>query len=192
MESDQHYLFGEKIREIRKAKNITINQISKETGLTASFISQFERGKTEASVASIQKIAKALGVSVSSLFNNKSEIEPTDGDYPVIIRKERRKKLTYPDHKNIIDYLLTGHGGHLELIYSEIEPGGESGEQYSHNSEEECILVLKGELEVTIQDKKYVLLKGDTITFCSRDPHGWRNIGKEKLEILFIVTPPSF
>src|SRR5690625_5280300 len=97
---------GQKIRDIRKGKKMTINEVAKQTGFTPSFISQLERGLTKASVSSLQKITRALDITLSSLFNSADEI-PTTNQSTNLIRKKERSKLVFPDEKST-DYLLTG------------------------------------------------------------------------------------
>lgn len=191
MENDQETI-GYKIRKIRESNQMTINQLATETGFTPSFISQFERGLTKASVASLQKIATVLSINLSTLFEQEHEKKLSSKlKEPVIIRKSNRRKLVYPDDKSV-DYLLTGLHGQFEVIYSEIDPNGSSGELFSHNSIEECITVLQGQMEISIGDDYHILLGGDTITFSSRTPHGWKNSGSEVLKLLWVVTPPTY
>jgi len=190
--TDSQIEIGKKIREIRELKQITINQVAKETGFTPSFISQFERGLTKASVSSLRKITSSLNIELSTLFEDDDEsAKSAHRNKPTIIRKNKRKRLDYPDGKSI-DYLLTNLSGEFEVIYSKLEPGGFSGDLISHNSVEECVIVLKGQLAVTIDNNRYTLEKGDTITFSSLSPHGWENIGEETLEVIWIVSPPSY
>jgi|SRR5690625_3621541 len=185
---------GKYLRKVRESKKITINEIAKKTGFTPSFISQFERGLTKASISSLQKIVQALNMSLSELFihtNSTTKNEAKHSDKPNLVRKENRSKLSYPDNKSF-DYLLTGIHGQFEMILSEIEPGGGSGELVSHNDSEEGITVLQGMMEITIGSKKYTLYQGDTITFPSHIPHGWKNIGDELLKLIWIVSPPTY
>jgi transcriptional regulator with XRE-family HTH domain len=182
---------GERIHAIRKSKGMTIKEVANITGLTPSFISQLERGITTASIASIQKIAQALGTQLSVLFNEEPAASPPSS-LPTVIRKNSRVKLVYPNLPNTVDYILTGRGGKLEVLHSTIEPGGHSGGLYSHDSDEECIVVLRGTMELMVDDKMYHLSEGDSITFCSRQAHGWRNIGQDVLEVIWIITPPTY
>lgn len=183
---------GVKLRELRTAKGKTINQIAKETGLTSSFISQFERGLTTASIASIQRITKALNENLSSLFTDDDPQVIDQNQKPVVMRKSQRRILTYPSPENTVDYLLTGLGGRFEVIYSKVEPGGGSGEPYTHDSDEECIIIIRGIMEVIIGELKYVLEEGDSVTFCSRIPHGWKNAGSDSLEVIWVIAPPTY
>ncbi|TCP24961.1 XRE family transcriptional regulator [Scopulibacillus darangshiensis] len=191
MEKSQQKIIGEKIRAIRESKGITINLVAKETGFTSSFISQFERGLTKASIASLQKIASVLKINLAELFEQNDNAIPDQEQSTVVTRKADRRKLAYPDGK-AVDFMLTGLGGKLEVTYSQIEPGGGSGELFSHDIAEECIVVLKGDIDITVGEDHYVLYEGDTITFSSRVLHGWKNTGAETCELIWIVTPPTY
>jgi quercetin dioxygenase-like cupin family protein len=68
-----------------------------------------------------------------------------------------------------------------------------SGEApYSHDSDEECGIVLRGRLEVTVAGETYLLQHGDAITFESHLPHSWRNSTDEECEALWVLTPPGY
>lgn len=181
---------GENIRRIRKEKRYTIETIAVKTGLTASFISQFERSLTDGSVATIKKIADALDVPVSALFSD-NEADPQIIEEVSIVRKDRRKKMPYPDGK-LTDYMLTTGEGKLQVLLCEVSPGGGSGSQYHHAGDEECITILEGQMEITVDTNTYILNTGDTINFPSHKPHAWRNIGKDQLKVIWIITPSGF
>ncbi|MGE7946288.1 helix-turn-helix domain-containing protein [Lysinibacillus sp. NPDC093688] len=181
---------GENIRRIRKEKHYTIEKIAEKTGLTASFISQFERSLTDGSVATIKKIADALELPVSALFSD-NEVYPQIIEDVSIVRKDRRKKMSYPDGR-LTDYMLTTGEGKLQVLLCEVEVGGCSGSQYNHAGDEECIIILEGQMEITIDTNTYILNIGDTINFPSHKPHAWRNIGKETLKVIWIITPTGF
>ena len=68
--------------------------------------------------------------------------------------------------------------------------GGE--EPYAHDSDEECVIVLKGRMHFWVGDEFYDLNEGDSLLFESRIPHRNRNPGVTKAEVLWIATPPSY
>ena len=81
----------------------------------------------------------------------------------------------------------------LQVILSVIEPDEGSGDEpYAHDSDEECVIVLKGSLEFAVGTERYLLQEGDSIVFGSRTPHWNRNPGPTKAEVLWITTPPSY
>ncbi|MFC2948104.1 helix-turn-helix domain-containing protein [Virgibacillus sediminis] len=182
---------GQRLRTIRLSKKLTLNYIARQTGLTASFISQFERGLTTASIASMQKIAQVLGFPLASLFEN-GNIQDYKTNEVSIVRKKDRNHLFYPEPTLTKDYLLTKLDGKIQVIYSITKPGGESGEPYSHNSDEECIIIMSGKMELTVNNQTFTLFEGDTVNFSSRLHHSWKNTGNKILEVLWVITPPSF
>jgi uncharacterized cupin superfamily protein len=83
--------------------------------------------------------------------------------------------------------------GKLQVIFTEIQPGGGSGDEpYSHESDEECVVLLKGKLDFWVGDEHYRMKAGDSLTFESRIPHKNRNPGPGQAEVLWVMTPPSY
>jgi quercetin dioxygenase-like cupin family protein len=99
-----------------------------------------------------------------------------------------------PEGLKAVDEFLTGNNAtRLQLILSTIEPGGATGpEPYTHDSDEEVVLVLEDILDMWVGDEHYVLREGDAITFPSRLPHWNANHGSDPVTVLFCLTPPSF
>lgn len=60
--------FGRKLRKIRRDRDLTQDQLAEAIGVTLDFISRMERGQDAASFETLDKLAKALGVPVSELF----------------------------------------------------------------------------------------------------------------------------
>lgn len=161
--------------------------MARAAGLTESFISQMERSRVNPSVASLQRIAQALDTPLGRLFD---EVAAPNGR---VVRRAQRARLTYPGLR-ATDYLLSPDlKGRLEVIWAEAAPGGGSGEEpYSHEGDEECIVVIGGRMEIYVGDERYVLGPGDAITFSSRLPHRWKNVGRGMLKAIWTITPPSY
>jgi transcriptional regulator with XRE-family HTH domain len=178
---------GLTIRRLRDGRGFSLKELAARSGLTQSFLSQVERGLTSPSVASLRKVAQAFGVPLAALFQGPSP----RGDR--VVRLEERRQLVHPG-KQWRDYLLTPNlKGKLQVILSVIEPGGGSGEEpYAHDSDEECVVVLRGRLEFWVDADRYLLEAGDSIVFESRLPHRNINPGPEQAEVLWITTPPSY
>lgn len=181
---------GGRIRQIRRARSITLAQLAGAAGISIGHLSELERGVTVASVKVVQDISKALGINVGSLF----EMTPHDlsEGRPLVVRSGARKLLKY-DGLGLRDYLLSPHlDGSLELLLCEIEPGGTSGDEpYIHQGEEAAFL-LSGQLEIWIGEKHYRLREGDSFGFPSMIPHRYRNPGLTVTRIIWAITPPSF
>lgn len=177
---------GARIRALRQARRLTLRDVSERAGVTESFLSQVERDVTSPSIATVQRIAHALDLSIAQLFAE----EPATGR---VVRREARRRVAYPGLRAVDEFLTSNMAGRLQVILSTIEPGGGTGaEPYTHDSDEEVVVVLSGVLDLWVGDEHYVLREGDAITFPSRLPHWNMNHGETAAVVLFCVTPPSF
>lgn len=101
--------------------------------------------------------------------------------------------LVHPQRRWRDSLLTPSLSGKLQVIFTEIEPGGGSGDEpYSHQSDEECVVLLKGRLDFWVGEEHYLLKAGDSLTFESRIPHKNHNPGPGRTEVLWIMTPPSY
>jgi transcriptional regulator with XRE-family HTH domain len=177
---------GARIRSVRQARRLTLRDVSERAGVTESFLSQVERDVTSPSIATLQRIARALDLSIAQLFAE----EPETGR---VVRREARRRVAYPGLRSIDEFLTSNMAGRLQVILSTIQPGGGTGaEPYTHDSDEEVVVVLSGVLDLWVGDEHYVLREGDAITFPSRLPHWNMNQGDVPVTVLFCLTPPSF
>lgn len=176
---------GDKVRQARKARGFTLEQVARRVGVTQGAISQIELGRTNPSVATLKALADSLGITVGDLFN--SNRAPRS----LVVRPHERRVLASGD--GIGYQLLTPDTtGRVEFILSEYEPGATTGDlRYSHPGEE-CGLVLQGRLEIQIGDEVYALKAGDSIRFDCSVPHRLTNIGRTVLRCVWAVSPPSF
>jgi transcriptional regulator with XRE-family HTH domain len=177
---------GSRIRALRQSRRLTLRELAARAGVTESFLSQVEREVTSPSIASVQRIARALDLSIAQLFAE----EPTSGR---VVRREARRRIAYPGLKAVDEFHTANMAGRLQVILSTIEPGGGTGEEpYTHDSDEEVVVVLEGVLDLWIGDEHHVLREGDAITFASKIPHWNMNMGEVPAVVLFCLTPPSF
>jgi transcriptional regulator with XRE-family HTH domain len=177
---------GPRIRALRQARNITLRELAGRAGVTESFLSQVEREVTSPSIASVQKIARGLDLAIAELFTE-------EVPHGRLVRRGDRRRIAYPGLGAVDEFLTSGLDGRMQVILSTIEPGGGTGDEaYAHESDEEVVIVLSGTLELWVQDERYVLEAGDTVTYSSRLKHRNRNIGTGTAVVLFCLTPPSF
>ena len=177
---------GRRVRSLRDEKGLPLRAVAEAAGVSESFLSQVERGLASPSVASLRRIAEALGESVGSFFEGPA----VSGR---VVRVRDRRRLIHP-RRHWEDVLLTPPSAkRLQVILSTVEPESGSGpEAYTHDSDEECVLVLRGSLEFWVDEERFDLQEGDALVFESRLPHRNHNPGPGKAEVLWIITPPSY
>lgn len=187
MDNSSNESIGKRIRQIRTSKKITLEEVGNKTGLTPSFISQFERGLSQASIGSINKIANAIGAKMSTLFSDIAENgNGYDYEIPSIVRFKDRLQLYYPGQMK--DYLLSDPKRSLEAFYGEIEPYGTSSEVYIFHGDEEFLLILEGSLKIEVANHQYTLNEGDSMGFHAQSPHRWWNETDQTVRLLWVIS----
>jgi transcriptional regulator with XRE-family HTH domain len=176
---------GRRLRALRSARNLSMRDLAASAGVSESFVSQVERGVANPSVVSLQRLAHALNTSIAALF------EESDA-HGRVVRASQRPRLVHPQRKWEDSLLTPRDSKFLQVILSVIEPGSGAGAPYAHESDEECVIVLKGSLEFRVGDESYLLEEGDSLVFESRLKHWNQNPGTSKAEVLWISTPPSY
>ena len=165
---------------------MTLKAVAQAAGVTESFLSQVERDIASPSIATLRRIAVALGTSIGDLLDS-----PASQAH--LIRRAQRRAVAYPGLGARDEFLTDGTGARLQVIESLVEPGGGTGaEAYAHESDEECVVVLDGCLDLWVGEEEYRLETGDSIRYSSRTAHRNRNPGPAPARVLFILTPPSF
>jgi len=177
---------GERLRDIRRLRRCTLRTVAERAGVSESFLSQVERGRASASIASLRRIAGALGVTVADLF------EPSGPPRPKVLRRDERPSLSF----GILGTkrLLTPRPlRHLEVFVGELDAGGSTGaEPYAHGDSEELLIVLSGTVELELGGELHVLESSDSIDYRSSTPHRVNNVGDERAEVIWIISPPSY
>jgi transcriptional regulator with XRE-family HTH domain len=177
---------GERLRELRRFRRATLRTIADRSGLSESFLSQVERGRSSASIASLRRIADALGISMADLF------EPDAVPGPKVIRRQDRPTLAF----GVLGKkaLLTPKPlHHLEVFVGELEVGGSTGDQpYVHGDSEELVVVISGSVQLELGGELFDLERGDSIDYRSSTPHRVSNTGQEVAEVMWIISPPSY
>jgi transcriptional regulator with XRE-family HTH domain len=200
---------GKKIRQERLSRQLTLEKFSEMTGLSKSFLSQIERGLTEPSITSLKKIAKQFGFSVVNLFQNgdltnsdwayqkntqkAAEMKPVYLDKAEVVRAARRKRFALPGSKVMYDLITPDMNRQLEVMYMRVKEGEKSGDEPIVDPPGEKVgLVLKGSIEFTVGNETYLLSEGDSLYYPAHVPHSWRAVEGEVIEVIHILTPPSF
>jgi len=177
---------GPRIRALRQARGFTLRELAERAGVTESFLSQVEREVTSPSIASVQRIARGLDLAIAELFAE-------EAPHGRVVRLADRRRIAYPGLRAVDEFLTSGLDGRLQVILSTIEPGGGTGDEaYTHESDEEVVIVLAGRLELWVANEHHLLEEGDTVTYSSRLPHRNVNPGPSTATVLFCLTPPSF
>jgi transcriptional regulator with XRE-family HTH domain len=177
---------GARLRVARQRKHLTMRTVAERSGLSRGFINQVELGQVSPSFASLSKIADSLGESLVELF------QPPTRRREGLVRAGERVRMTLPEGGYLDEILTPSLEGKLLVLRSTILPGAESGPAYHHDADEECVILLDGRLQVTVEDQVYDLAPGDALTYRSLRPHAWRNSGDQVAVAIWVITPPKY
>ncbi|MBW6494391.1 MAG: cupin domain-containing protein [Burkholderiaceae bacterium] len=179
---------GSQLRQRRRAKGLTLTELSRLAGLSVGLLSQIERGVSAPSLKSLMQISAALGIPPSWLFDQGSPQDPLEKG--LVVRRGARRRLDLGSYGVTKELLTPDLGGELQLYLVEIRPGGQSGpEAYTHRGEE-AGLVLAGTLELIVEDRTVLLYEGDSFRFESSVPHRYTNPGTTPTTAVWINSLP--
>ncbi|GAA1787228.1 XRE family transcriptional regulator [Planosporangium flavigriseum] len=176
---------GSIVRAARTRRRMTLRQLSTVTGLSESFLSQFERGLSQASIASLRSITGAVGITLADVFTTSGAAGAR------VLRQSARPTMPFGD--NAVKYLLTPHPmRHLEAFCVTFQPNGSTGDtHYTHGDSEELLLVTSGAVKLELSTDVFLLEAGDSIAFWSSVPHRVVNVSQEPSQALWVISSPS-
>ncbi|MFP5330798.1 MAG: helix-turn-helix domain-containing protein [Acidimicrobiia bacterium] len=178
---------GEVIRERRKGR-FTVKQLATASGVSIGVLSEIERGIGNPSYRTLHKIAQALDIQIGELVEGASERRPRSA----VVRVSERMRLQFGSEGLVYELLTPDLHGRLEMLQTRVPAGWNNLTDPFQHDGEECVLLLRGTLVVTLAGDTHELATGDAITYDASHPHAWENRTQEEALIVGAVTPPSF
>lgn len=173
---------GNVIRRIRKHKGMTVTELAEAASMSASYISQMERGLISPSVTALHQLSEALGVPTFYFFVEEDQLD-------IVVRAHERKVM---DIDSTARYELVSPSlrRNMQLVQCTLPVGQSTRKEPFPHRGEEAAYVVRGRVELTVGEHEYVLEAGDCAQFEAALPHKYRNIGEEDAVILFSISPP--
>jgi transcriptional regulator with XRE-family HTH domain len=163
---------GERIRELRETKGLSLREVADLTGFSTALLSQMENHLISPSLGTLIKLSKALEVNLGYFFGE------GPGEPYAIVRRDERKKVSRFASKNGVKYGYSYESlgfekkdRHMEPFLVTLEPATIKSAKTSTHEGEEFIFVLEGEMEVTLGNHTDILYPGDSIYYDSTIPH---------------------
>lgn len=180
--------FGEKLKILRKKKDLTLDKLAELSGVAKATLSRIENGVTTGNLKTHIKICEALNVNLGELYKDLEENE---------------EKIATFDEKNIHDAEVFNYEERVSSIIlakqttkKKMLPQLLIIEESKHTPIEEnkpgtdlFIYCLEGEAQVSIADKIYKMKKNSTIYFDASIPHSIKNIGSKTTKLITVISP---
>jgi XRE family transcriptional regulator, regulator of sulfur utilization len=176
---------GARLRQLRRSRGVSLADVAEGTGISPSFLSMVEKGKSDITISRLMRLVHWFGVSVADLVQ-----EPSSS--PVqIVRADARRSLRLADERISIQ-MLTADGRHAMMpVINVYDEGGGMVDPTRHDGEE-FVHVLDGRLELTVAGGQPIVLEaGDSAYYRSDVPHSFRNAGRGRARFLGVTTPPN-
>ena len=165
-------LMGHTLKSLRKERKLTLKDLAEKTGVSISFLSQVERGKSSVTLESLKKIADALDVN-PSVFFAKDDLQDD--------LTTRRQRFYYKD----LSYGI--QDANFSPILVTLQPGENEGNAFSHGGHE-FLFVVEGLLTVEIDGKQLQLSEQESILFDAHKTHYWFNHTEQVVRFLVVSS----
>lgn len=177
-----NFIIGENLKNIRKKRNLSLDDVASLTGVSKAMIGQIERGKSNPTVSTLWKIATGLKIPFSFFMENKSVNYEVINCYDIqpILEEDNKMKIytIFPfDTKN-----------NFEILTIDLEEDCVHSSPKHDDFVEEYIIVTEGTLEMEFEGEKVELKKGSSIRFSANINHTYRNNEKEKCTFQNIIV----
>ena len=178
---------GRRLRELRRARKLSLETVVARTDLSIGFVSQIERGLSSPSLRVLATLADVLGVGIAGLFGATPN---DDGAANGIVTREVQRAELRLWRTGISKQLLSPAGteSRLNLFLVHLEPGGNTGDEFYTHDGEEAGLVLEGEMILTVDAETWTLKQGDSFRFASRRPHRFSNPADDAKAVVLWVN----
>ncbi|HPQ54619.1 MAG TPA: cupin domain-containing protein [Spirochaetota bacterium] len=187
MKNGVKYRFGDRLRDIRERKGVTLRAVAEKVGVSESLISQIERNRVSPSIDTLFSIVDVLGVDPDYLFRDYRQARKVN----IVRSDERRTVVTEGVAYSQLSVLHEFDNEYaIEAFHMEIDAGGEKGSSDYGHPGMELGYILEGKGELVYGTETYPLRKGDSVSFSSDIPHVLRNTGKGRLTAMWVITPP--
>jgi transcriptional regulator with XRE-family HTH domain len=179
---------GDRLKDARKSAGLSLNALSKRSGVVASTICKIENHTMVPTITTLLRIASGLGKELDFFINEGNSQRPYK-----VIRSNDSMVSTLKGQRNLLRSASSKlRNTRLEVHHNRISKGGSSGKSFLLHTSEEVALCLKGSIVFEIEGDKVTLNPMDSIHIEGRCRHRWMNPREETAEVIFIFSPPLF
>lgn len=177
---------GADIRALRKARGLTLAELGETLGRSVGWLSQVERDLSEPSITDLRQMARALDVSVSSLFRSAAP----EHEQGVIVRAASRRPIGSRDAGLVEELLSPDLTDDFEMVHSTFEAGGRISDPVTRPTQEVGYIV-SGRLDLEISGHIYSLNVGDSFRIRG-EPFRWMNPYALPCVVIWVIAPPVY
>jgi transcriptional regulator with XRE-family HTH domain len=177
---------GRKLRDLRQRRELSLSEVARATNISASMLSQLERGIVAPSLATVNTLAQFYETRLFELFQ-----DPGQQFNGVLVRRGERAKVRLSG-SNAAYELISGTRQDLQLVEIKLEAGQGVVDHTMSHPGEECALVLEGSVRAHLGGQEFDLEEGDSLQYRATVPHSYAARTEAGARLIIAMTPPSF
>lgn len=176
---------GQRIRKLRKEKDLTLVEIAEKTGVAQATLSRIETGSMTGTIDSHEKIAEVLGIGLAELYTG------VDGRYDEIHHTSAEQRKVTHHSKNVHIELLTSESSKKKItpVLLTLETGSKTTSEKSERGVEKFLYVLSGSISASVDKETFVVKEGETLYFDASLAHQFINEEGKAAKVLLTISP---
>jgi transcriptional regulator with XRE-family HTH domain len=175
---------GTRVKELRRRRGLTLEELAERAGVSRAMISKVERGEKNPTLVVTAKVAEGLGVTLSELLRVEERREI------VVVPREKRMVMRDSDtgfERQLLSPTFGGRG--VEFVRNVVPHGSTSGEFPPHRrGVEEYVVVEKGRLRAAVGGEEHLLEEGDALYFEADVSHRFDNDGDGECSYYLVIV----
>ncbi len=185
---DEGQALGATILRLRKAYNMSLGELSEQSGVAKSIISQIERNETNPTISTVVRLSKALDTTIDEVLRGESKslfIEhQSKSGVPILESQDGLCRLAIAGPLNLVDFFqwYDFHAKARGVLESNPHPPGTV----------EHLYLVTGELDVTTGGETKTVKQGETLRFKADLPHKIVNIGEGDAHAVMMLALRQF
>lgn len=179
---------GNRIRELRKEKDITLEELSEKSGVALATLSRMENDKMTGTLDSHNRICKALGISIAALY---SELENESKTVEAVPKRKRTEHFVHAGKARYELLVMKTMDKKIMPLMIILSSGGETQKEQNKPGVEKFIYMMSGIFDAHIGNDTYILKRGDSLYFDASLPHSFKNGSKSESQAICVVSPPA-
>jgi quercetin dioxygenase-like cupin family protein len=174
---------GRRIKRLRGEQNLTLKMVEAASSVSATHISEIERGETIPTIGALTRIARALGKR-TAFFLEENELADTS-----VLTAESRVRESTPGNAATLERLTASiPGGSIQATRVTLAPGRSHRTARHTHDGVEGVLVLAGGVRIEIGGESHEIGPGDTATFDASQPHAYFNASRDHEAVLIWIA----
>jgi len=178
---------GADLRALRKARGLTLTDLATTLGRSVGWLSQVERDKSEPALDDLRQLARALDVSVSSLFRAKAA---NDDEIGIVVRSGARRPIGSREAGLVEELLSPDLTDDFEMVHSTFEAGASMSVPVTRPTQEVAYIV-SGRMTLWVGDKNFDVIAGDSFRIRG-EAYRWSNPYSEPCIAIWVIAPPVY